>query len=587
MLALFSLLTTSVSHSAEFVADEIIVKLKAAPRSVQANAFIGKAVTLHRMKLQTSFEDLNIHHFKIDPGQKLDDVLNALNKDPSVEFAEPNYIVHKQSASSQTSAPIQLQNEWNSLTPGLAPVIVAIVDTGIDLYHPVFLNSGAIWVNPGEIANNGIDDDRNGYVDDVNGYNFNNGTASPADDEGHGTHCAGIVLGTSQDITANTLQPAKIKIMPLKFLDSTGSGSTANAISAINYAVNMGAKVISNSWGGGSPSDSLLQAIAYAYDHKVLFVAAAGNNGTNNDTTPTYPANYNVPNVLSVAATTSGDVLASFSNYGTSTVQLASPGVGIYSTYIGHSWATMSGTSMATPFVAGVAALMMRENSQMSAYQARTVLLGAVDPISGLSSYVTTHGRLNAYNSVIAAKNVVASSSQPVYAASASRGPASDSGSGGCGRVENVNDPVWHAMGGNDQLPPSQGKLGVILFMVVVTLPIALAVGFRLKSPKSKRKYDRFMINSEVKVKLGDRELVGQVSTISLGGLQLNADTMLEKGGAVSMTITGPDGKEQIQVEGRVVWSEEHKHYGVQFSNTETTVLGTISSWTRGLMKAS
>ncbi len=574
--------------AAEFVPGEIIVKLRGKPDSIEASAFVGRAVTAHRMHLKSSYDKLNMHHFKIRADQNLDEVLNRLNQDPSVEFAEPNYIVHTQSATSQTSAPIQLQNEWNNLTPGLAPVIVAIVDTGLDLSHPVFTSSGAIWVNPGEIAGNGIDDDHNGYVDDINGYNFAYGTATPTDDEGHGTHCAGVVLGTSQDITLGVLQAAKIKIMPLKFLDSTGSGSTAHAISAINYAVNMGARVISNSWGGGSPSDSLLQAIAYAYDHKVLFVAAAGNSGTNNDVTATYPANYTVPNVISVAATTNSDVKASFSNYGATTVSLAAPGVSIFSTFVGNTWATMSGTSMATPFVAGVAALMLRENSSMSAYQLKSVLLGAVDPLASLATSVSTHGRLNAYSSILAAKNVVGSSIQPIFAATASRGPASDSGGGGCGRVENVNDPIWHTMSNDKNAPlPHASRMGLILFMMVVTLPLALAVGMRLRSPKAKRKYDRFMINSEVKVKLGDRELVGQVSTISLGGLQLNADTMLEKGGAVSLVITGPDGVEQIQIEGRVVWSEEQKHYGVQFANAEDSVLNSISSWTRNLLKAS
>ena len=573
----------------EFVPGEIIVKLRANSSSVEGSAFVGRAVTSRRMHLKNSFEHLNMHHFKLQPNQNMDEVLNQLNQDPTVEFAEPNYIVHHQSATSQTSAPIQLQNEWNSLTPGLAPVIVAIVDTGLDLGHPVFVNSGAIWVNPGEIAANGIDDDKNGYIDDINGFNFVNGSASPNDDEGHGTHCAGVVLGTSQDITLGSLQPAKIKIMPLKFLDSTGAGTTAHAISAINYAVAMGARVISNSWGGGSPSDSLLQAIAYAYQNKVLFVAAAGNSGTNNDTSPIYPANYSVPNVISVAATTSSDAKASFSNYGASTVSMAAPGVSIFSTFVGHTWATMSGTSMATPFVAGVAALMLRENTNMSAYQVKTVLLGAVDPLASLATAVSTRGRLNAYNSILAAKSVVASATQPAYAASSSRGPASDSSSGGCGRVENVNEPIWHALSGDKNSPPplSNNRMGLIIFMMVVTLPVALAIGLRFRSPEARRKYDRFMINSEVKVKLGDRELVGQVSTISLGGLQLNADTMLEKGGAVSMVITGPDGVEQIQVEGRVVWSEEHKHYGVQFANAETSVLNSISSWTRNLMKAS
>ncbi len=577
----------AADKAAEFVAGEVIVKLRPKTGTMAAAAFVGQAVTVNQLSLKASFEDLNMHHFALKPGQNIDEVLNQLNQDPNVEFAEPNYIVHKVSGTSQTTAPIQLQNEWNIQTPGLAPVVVAIVDTGLDLTHNVFTSSNAIWVNTSEIAGNGIDDDKNGYVDDVNGYNFAYNTSSPSDDEGHGTHCAGIVLGASQDITAATLQPAKIKIMPLKFLDSTGSGSTSNAISAINYAVKMGAKVISNSWGGGSPSDSLLQAISYAYTNKVLFVAAAGNSSGNNDTTPTYPANYAVPNMIAVAATTSSDVLANFSNYGATTVHLAAPGVGIYSTYMGNAWAIQSGTSMATPFVAGVAAMMLRENPAMSGYEVKTVLLGAVDLINGLSGVVSTKGRLNAYKSVLNAKNYAATGSQPLYAASAGeRSPASMS-SGGCGRIENLDGNVWHAF--DSKNPPGATGLnfGMILFVVIVTLPVALAVGYRMRSPKSKRQHDRFMINSEVKLKLGDRELVGSVSTISLGGLQLNADTMLEKGGSVMMTITGPDGKEQVQVEGRVVWSEEQKHYGVQFANAESSTLASISAWTRGLLKAS
>lgn len=577
----------AADKAAEFVPGEVIVKLRPKSGTMAAAAFVGQAVTVNQLSLKASFEDLNMHHFALKPGQNIDEVLNQLNQDPNVEFAEPNYIVHKVSGTSQTTAPIQLQNEWNIQTPGLAPVVVAIVDTGLDLTHNVFTSSNAIWVNTSEIAGNGIDDDKNGYVDDVNGYNFAYNTSSPSDDEGHGTHCAGIVLGASQDITAATLQPAKIKIMPLKFLDSTGSGSTSNAISAINYAVKMGAKVISNSWGGGSPSDSLLQAISYAYTNKVLFVAAAGNSSGNNDSTPTYPANYAVPNMIAVAATTSSDVLASFSNYGATTVHLAAPGVGIYSTYMGNAWATQSGTSMATPFVAGVAAMMLRENPSMSGYEVKTVLLGAVDLINGLSGVVSTKGRLNAYKSVLNAKNYAATGSQPLYAASVGeRSPASMS-SGGCGRIENLDGNVWHAF--NSKNPPGATGLnfGMILFVVIVTLPVALAVGYRMRSPKSKRQHDRFMINSEVKLKLGDRELVGSVSTISLGGLQLNADTMLEKGGSVMMTITGPDGKEQVQVEGRVVWSEEQKHYGVQFANAESSTLASISAWTRGLLKAS
>lgn len=604
ILSLMGFLSSAtIAYSTEYVPGEIIVKLKHHESTLQASAFIGRAVTMRGMNLKKSFSGMNMHHMKLKPGQNLDETLNQLSADPEVEFAEPNYIIHAQgfgiegqamsigdvqmlSATSQTSAPVQLQNAWNALSSNKAAPIVAVVDTGIDFSHSVFTQTGAIYNNSKETINS-MDDDGNGYIDDIHGWNFVANNNNPQDDEGHGTHCSGIVLGTSQDIRAASLTTAKIQIMPLKFLDSTGSGSTADAVNAINYAVANGAKVISNSWGGSSPSNSLLNAIAYAYNNKVVFVAAAGNNGTNNDSAPTYPANYSVPNVISVAATSDSDILASFSNYGATTVNLASPGVSILSTYIGNTFAYESGTSMATPFVSGLAALMIRENPNMSAYQVRNLLLGAADKVSNLNNKVSTGARIDFYTAVSQAKTVIASAAQPSYDVSAlsARDSASTS-SGGCGRVQDINEPIWHSMG-----DPKNGgglNLGVLLIIAVVTSPVVVVIAMRrAKTGRHNRKHDRYLINSQVRLKLGEKELVGQVSTISLGGLQLNTDAMLEKGGVVTMMISSPDGQSQVKVDGRIVWSEEQKHYGVQFANAENTALQSISDWTKGLLKAS
>ena len=590
----------------EFVPGEILVKLKGSSKTTSAQAFIGKAVSEKSMTLKGSFSSINLHYFSLKPGQKVEDALNDLKSDPTVEFAEPNYIYHRQSAGvegqpvamdtvnaesandvsaySQTSAPIELQQAWAAETLGRAAPIVAVIDTGIDSTHPVFTSTGAVWTNPNEIAGNLIDDDSNGYIDDVHGWNFVANTNSPYDDDGHGTHVSGIILGTTQDITASNLQPAAIRIMPLKFLDSTGSGSTSDAVRAIYYAVNNGAKVLSNSWGGGGYSDSLLAAMAFAYDHHVIFVAAAGNAAANNDASPTYPANYNVPNVISVAATSDLDGLASFSNFGATTVHMGSPGVSIFSTLPGGYWGRESGTSMATPFVSGLAALMVRETPGITGYQVKNLIFGALNPISSLNGKATTQSRLNVYNGIMAAKGVSVNSSQPSYSTSSMRDPSSDATAGaaaGCGLVKSMmNDE-----GGGGPSGPGN-NVAFFALLIVLSSPVIISLVLRQKSGAGQRRNPRYQINSEVRVKFGDRELVGQVSTISLGGVQLNTEEWLEKGGIVAMSIRSPDGRDEIQVEGKIVWSEEGKRYGVQFANAGDGALSVIGRWTQGLLKA-
>lgn len=602
---------SSIAFAAEYVPGEVIVKLRGKQDSFDSTAFLGKQKAKGKLKLKRSYKGLNMHHFDVKD-QSVEESIDELKNDPAVLYAEPNYILkirqvmepqdaqpamtlsqlqaqaqnNGSQAIVQTSAPIDLSSAWAAETPNLAEPIVAVIDTGIDYNHSVFVGSNAIWTNSGEIANNNIDDDNNGYVDDIRGWNFAYGTKNPYDDDlhGHGTHVAGIILGTTQDIFASPIAPAKIKLMALKFLDSSGSGTTSNAVSAIYYAVNNGAKVINNSWGGGSWSNSLLDALSYAYSQEVAVVSAAGNSGSNNDVSPLYPASYPIPNIISVAATSDWDTLTGFSNYGANTVHVASPGLSIRSTLPGDVFGFLSGTSMATPFVSGVAALVVRESPTMNGYQVKQLVFSSSETVGVLSGKIYTGSRINVHNSVVSAKAAVVSASQPAFDAASVRAPSSDrsAAQAGCGRVSTLSSSQSE---GEPPAPPMQ-NLGFFMLLMIMLSPVLLNIYLRTqRSDKSRRRHPRYQISSQVKLKVGERELIGDVSTISLGGAQLNTEALLDQGGIVTMTIASPDGKDQIQVQGRVVWREECKSYGVQFANAEENTLAAISRWTQALVK--
>lgn len=604
---------SSYAHgqSVNYVPGEVIVKLKGSAQAGVANqSFMGKAQSQKGLQLKNAFSKMGVYHFSVKPGQKVEDAVQELKQDPDVEYAEPNYIFSKATVGSvnqtfsvsevegmagsggylATGAPIQVPNTWSVVSPSSVPV-VAVIDTGLDMSHPVFSQSDAVWVNSDEIPGNGRDDDGNGYVDDVYGWNFVSNSGNMIDDDGHGTHVAGIVLGVTENIYSSPYPSAIIRIMPLKFLDGSGYGKTSDAIKAIYYAVNNGATVLNNSWGGPSYSAALHEAISYAYSAGVIFVAAAGNNGSNNDAAPMYPASYDVPSLIAVAATTDTDALAYFSNFGHNTVDLASPGVFILSTIPGGGYGSMSGTSMATPFVAGLAALMKAERPTLLGYQAKQIILANTDVVmdgSGnpvLDNKVASQGRMNVYSAVQATKAASISSTQPTYSfTNADRQLASSIAAGGCGLVSKMLD----RNGGGGSGGNGVGGLetwSVFIVLALFALPILIYNVLRRRRPQQRRLHDRYKINSEVKVTVGERELVASVSTISLGGVQLDTDALLEQGGIVSMVIRSPDGNDQISVEGRVVWSEAKKAYGVQFAETSQTVRERISLWTRSLVK--
>jgi serine protease len=289
------------------------------------------------------------------------------------------------------SADIGAPVAWNTST-GTGHTIVAVIDTGVDYNHPDL--AANMWRNSREIPGNGIDDDHNGYKDDVYGYDFANNDSNPMDDNGHGTHVSGTIgaLGNNGIGVAGVDWHAKI--MALKFLDSSGSGYLSNAVRALNYAVANGAKVVNASFGGGGYDAAMATAIANARAHGVIVVAAAGNDSANNDTTPSYPANYPGDNLISVAATDRNDQLAYFSNYGRTTVDIAAPGQSIYSTLPGGRYGTYSGTSMATPHVTGAIALVWDAHPTWTYQQVIAAVLNTADRISSLTGKVAT-GRLD------------------------------------------------------------------------------------------------------------------------------------------------------------------------------------------------
>ncbi len=306
---------------------------------------------------------------------------------PEVEYAEPNYEINLEEAAAGPLVPIlphdpQFNDQWalaNSgqrggkkgadisatlawaKTTGSDNVVVAVLDTGVDYNHEDLTEN--MWRRPEKMEP--YHDNELGTIDDENGFNAIDGT-DPMDDNGHGTHCAGIIGAEGENNLGIAGVNWKVQIMPLKFMNAGGSGSTKDAIEAINYVIDrkragVNVRIISASWGSTQKSRALGDVIRKAYENDILFVAAAGNSSVDNDRNPHYPSSYDVPNVVSVAALDRHDALASFSNYGAKSVAIAAPGVDILSTWLGNEYEEKSGTSMATPVVSGVAALILAE----------------------------------------------------------------------------------------------------------------------------------------------------------------------------------------------------------------------------------
>jgi subtilisin family serine protease len=390
-----------------FVEDEVLVKFQ--PSARQADKAAAKA-DVKGSKVR-SFKS-GAEHWKVAHGLGVTQAIEKLKRNPHVAYAEPNYILtadvvpndprfpelygmlNTGQTGGTADADIDADQAWG-VSRGSHDVIVGIIDTGIDYNHPDI--AANIWTNPGEIPGNLVDDDGNGFVDDLHGYDFVNNDPDPFDDNGHGTHCSGTIGGVGNNGVGVAGVNWQVSLMGLKFLSGAGSGSTADAVRAVEYSTMMGVDLTSNSWGGGGFSQTLYDAVAAAGAANIAFVAAAGNDGTDNDVSPHYPSNYDLPNVISVAATDHNDAKASFSNWGATTVDLGAPGVNILSTLPGNSYGQLSGTSMATPHVSGVCALIRSVAPGVPVAQLKNILLSSVDHIASMNGRVVSNGRLNAF----------------------------------------------------------------------------------------------------------------------------------------------------------------------------------------------
>ena len=286
-------------------------------------------------------------------------------------------------------------------TTGSSKVVVAVIDSGVDYTHQDLINN--IWVRPPDM--NEYTDDELGTIDDTYGFNAVNDNGDPMDQNGHGTHCAGIIGAEGGNGLGIAGVNWKVEIMPLRFIDANGSGTTKDAIKAINYVIDrkragVNVRIISASWGSTMYSKALEDVIRKAGEEGILFIAASGNSSADADKSPHYPASYDLPNVISVAALTRNDQLASFSNYGAKRVHIAAPGAEILSTWLNGDFREASGTSMATPEVAGVAALALASDPDLSMRELRERLLKSVDKLDSLTGKVSTGGRINAAKAV-------------------------------------------------------------------------------------------------------------------------------------------------------------------------------------------
>ena len=357
------------------------------------------------ISVAASYPLIGMQQLHVTGNESAADVMARLATDQAVELVEPNYKVYAFETQRAVEPndlawptlwglkQIQAPQAW-AHTTGSADVIVAVIDTGIDYRHRDLAPN--MWVNPKEPLN-GKDDDGNGIVDDIHGARLCGGDAGgdPRDDQGHGTHVAGTIAAAGN----NRLDVAgiawSVKLMALKFLCSDGSGSTADAIRAIEYALERGAHVINASWGGRARSRALEEALREADRWGVLVVAAAGNEGMNTDLVPSYPAGYPLPNILSIAATDWNDDLAEFSNFGIKSVHLGAPGLSILSTMPDNRTAFMNGTSMATPHVAGCAALVKTRHPTWRAPELKQALVASGDSIKRLTGIIQDGRRMN------------------------------------------------------------------------------------------------------------------------------------------------------------------------------------------------
>lgn len=432
-------LSSGLSANYESVQGELIVKLKKGSSISSLTSDKSQGVELKR-EINLSYGNLYVVQVN---NNSLESAQAILANNPEVEYVEPNFIYKivqpvvekdfsldrilnfnqsalnanipndpkfgdlwglKNTGSNEpgSSTPGTEGTDVNALkaweiTKGSRNIKIAVIDTGIDYRHPDL--AANMWVNEAEKNGQpGVDDDGNGYVDDIHGYDFANNDGDPMDGHSHGTHCAGTIGAVHNNGIGVAGVMADVTLVGVKFLTDAGSGTTENAIKSIDYATKVGVDLMSNSWGGGGYSAALKEAIERAAQAGIVFTAAAGNSSTNNDSRPHYPSNYDVANVISVAAHTAQDTLASFSCYGKKTVHIAAPGHKVLSTVKNNAYAVYSGTSMATPHVSGVIGLLLAEEGRMDHEQMRERVMATSIPVAAYRGKTVRGGRIDAYN---------------------------------------------------------------------------------------------------------------------------------------------------------------------------------------------
>jgi subtilisin family serine protease len=452
----------SAERIAEFIPGEVIVRFREDTTAAKTKG--ARLTTLRTTERDITAEVKEFDGSNIVKGLRValvapaDTLLavQAFKSREDVLYAEPNYVRRKDALPNDPSfasqwglkntgqvgindatgfqqagtvgADIDAELAWN-ITTGSRTVVVGVVDEGVDITHTDLIDN--IWRNPGEIAGNGIDDDGNGFKDDINGWDFYHNDASVYDGPGtynsggvtlqtdsHGTHVAGTIGATGNNATGVTGVNWQVSIMSLKIIpkectpiatcDPPAPASVRTTVAAYNYArmmrqrgVNL--RVLNNSYGGGGKSQAEIDAISALNDVGILFVASAGNEPEDSGTFPRYPSTYDVPNIIAVAATNRFDDIASFSTFGARTVSIGAPGRSILSTFPSNTYASISGTSMSTPHVAGTAALVVAANPGISAQNLRGVLAYTGDVLPALQGKTTTGRRLNAYNALVSA----------------------------------------------------------------------------------------------------------------------------------------------------------------------------------------
>ncbi|SFD70049.1 S8 family serine peptidase [Pseudoalteromonas denitrificans] len=409
--------------------DSVIVVYKegstASKRRSVRDLVLAKISDINNDEVDDKYKNIlngRMANYKLDK-ISVKDALNKIRQDSAVLYAEPDYIVTASAMPDDSSfaelwgmhntgqtggvddADIDAPEAWD-ISTGSRDVVVGVIDTGVDHSHPDLAANA--WVNLDEIAGDGIDNDGNGYIDDVHGINAITDAGDPMDDNGHGTHVSGTIGASGNNALGVVGVNHEVSIAGCKFLDASGSGSSSDAIKCIDYMVNLknngvNLRILNNSWGGGGFSQALSDAITSSEQADILFVAAAGNSAMDNDVNDSYPSGYSHESVLSIASTTSSDTMSSFSQWGLTTVDMGAPGSAILSTIPGGGYDSFSGTSMATPHVAGAAALVLSVNPDLTTSELKALLMNSGDDNAALTGKTVTGKRLNVYNALLEA----------------------------------------------------------------------------------------------------------------------------------------------------------------------------------------